>query len=194
MNSIDYYDHNAQAFYDRTIGVDMMDKYQKFLRLLPPEAKILDAGCGIGRDAKFFKEKGHTVIAFDASVEMVRLSTALLGKPTRHLTFQSMHFENEFEGVWAAASLLHVPYQEMRGVFEKIHWSLKDSGVFYASFKCGDKKRSADNRTFYDMTEQTILLYLNGLFESIDFWKTSDGGKAQSSSKAWLNFVCRKIG
>jgi hypothetical protein len=54
MTTITYYDINAQFFYDRTIGTDMSLMYREFLKFLPDNAHILDAGCGVGRDAKFF--------------------------------------------------------------------------------------------------------------------------------------------
>lgn len=193
MNSIEYYNQNWQTYYDRTLGIDMTDKYEKFILLLPQVAKILDAGCGVGRDAKYFAENGHKVTAFDGSAEMVRLSSALLNQPTRLLTFQDMDYEREFDAVWAAASLLHIPYEEMRGVFEKIHRSLTSSGIFSASFKYGDRKRFVDTRIFYDMNEQMLQPFLKGLFEVINLFTTSDGGIARNSSNMWLNFVCRKI-
>lgn len=193
MNSINYYDQNSQQYYDRTIAIDMTDKYENFLSHLPHNAHILDAGCGVGRDALYFKKLGHHVKTFDGSAEMVRLSSILLKQTTEHLTFQEMNFENEFDAVWAGASLLHVPYDDMGRVFEKIHRSLKNSGLFFASFKYGNQKRFVDTRTFYDMDEEIIQPYLKGLFETIDFWKTFDEGQAQNISKAWFNILCRKV-
>jgi 2-polyprenyl-3-methyl-5-hydroxy-6-metoxy-1,4-benzoquinol methylase len=57
MKTIDYYNNNPQEFYDRTINADMTDRYEKFLRHLPEQANILDAGCGVGRDTKYFFQK-----------------------------------------------------------------------------------------------------------------------------------------
>lgn len=72
MNSIKYYDQNAEDFYNRTIHADVSSLYKKFLNYIKPSSKILDAGCSIGRDAKFFSTLGHNVTAFDDSIEMVK--------------------------------------------------------------------------------------------------------------------------
>ena len=94
-----YYDQNAESFAKRTIERDVSDAYKKFLNLLPSKSRILDAGCGSGRDAKYFKQLGHDVVAFDASIEMVKLSSLEVDHPTLHLNFQDMAFKEEFDGV-----------------------------------------------------------------------------------------------
>lgn len=73
MSSISYYDKNAQDFYERTINADVQDLYQKFLKYVPKQGRILDAGCGVGRDSKFFLSKGYEVVAFDGSLEYENL-------------------------------------------------------------------------------------------------------------------------
>lgn len=81
VNSIEYYDNNAEAFFNRrTIHIDLSMIYDKFLHQLADGAKILDAGCGGGRDSKYFKNMGHQITAFDGSAEMVRLSTKTVGQ------------------------------------------------------------------------------------------------------------------
>ena len=71
LSSSDYYDHNASAFVEQTLNVDMSESYGKFLRLLPTGGSVLDAGSGSGRDAAYFISQGYKVEAFDASAEMV---------------------------------------------------------------------------------------------------------------------------
>ena len=88
---------------------------------MPAKARILDAGCGSGRDSLYFKNQGLEVVAFDASIEMVKISSQLLDSPTRHLTFQDIAFHDEFDGVWASASLLHTPYDELFSVMRRLH-------------------------------------------------------------------------
>ena len=75
MSSIHYYDKNSQAFHDRTINADVQDLYQKFLQHVPNHGKILDAGCGVGRDSRFFLSKGYKTVAFDGSREMVKMAS-----------------------------------------------------------------------------------------------------------------------
>ena len=70
----DYYRQNAEPFFSATVQVDMTPLHERFLATLPAGARILDAGCGSGRDAKAFAERGHAVAAFDASPELARLA------------------------------------------------------------------------------------------------------------------------
>jgi 2-polyprenyl-3-methyl-5-hydroxy-6-metoxy-1,4-benzoquinol methylase len=85
--TISYYENNAKTFHDRTINVDMLENYQAFLKHLPNNGHILDAGCGVGRDAKFFLKCGYNVTAFDASKEMVKMTTKETGLKALQLTF-----------------------------------------------------------------------------------------------------------
>lgn len=196
MNSIAYYNDNAQSFYDRTINTDMSHFHAKFLNLLPRNAHILDAGCGVGRDSKFFLSQGHEVTAFDASSEMVKYSTKELGKQTLLLKFQDLNSKQEFDGVWANASLIHVPHQETKDVHTRIYTALKPRGIFYGSYKYGNGHMSVEGREFYNMTEMSILPYLESLFEVIEISRTADTRSqvASSPDKAWLNFIVRKQG
>lgn len=194
MDSIDYYNQNSQAFYDRTINADQRDTYEMFLKHLPRKGRILDAGCGVGRDARFFLSKGYDVVAFDASVEMVKMASDLMGKDAQHLFFHEIDFCNEFDGIWANASLLHTPYEDLRGIFEKFHKALRPSGILYASFKYGNSMRQADNRTFFDMDEVTLGPYLKGLFEPLEVVKKLDTRQvAPSPDKSWLKFTAKRL-
>ena len=193
MNPTDYYNQNAQSFFDRTINADLRHAYAKFLPHLTPKAHILDAGCGSGRDSLYFMEKGFDIVAFDASIEMVKLSSHLLGLQTLHLCFQELTFKEEFDAVWASASLLHITYDELPAVLQKLHLSLKPEGILYATFKYGHGCREADGRIFYDMNELSILPYLQPHFVPIEIWAIPDNRSiAPSPHQAWLNILVQK--
>ncbi len=194
MSTITYYNTNAQNFYDRTINTDMSHCYKKFLDLLPKKSHILDAGCGSGRDSKYFLHQGHDVTAFDGSTEMVKYATKEIEKQVLHLRFQDLEFKEMFDGVWACASLLHVPYQETKDVYVRIYNALKPGGIFYASYKHGNSYMNSDSRDFYNMDETTILPHFKGLFNVIEIWQTAARNcVAPSPSNTWLNFLVRKI-
>lgn len=192
--TIQYYNKNAQSFYDRTISVGISHLHEKFLQHMPEQAHILDAGCGVGRDAKYFLSRGHQVTAFDASEEMVALASAETGLDILQSTFQQMAFKELFDGVWAQASLLHVPYAEKKDVYERIYHSLKPGGIFYASYKYGSDFMPTDERDFYNMNEDTVHSYLSEFFDVIDVWTEKDNRSkvAPSPSGKWLNFLVRK--
>ena len=195
MDSIAYYDKNSQAFFERTIHADVQEEHRKFLSYVPKEGRILDAGCGVGRDSKFFLSQGHEVVSFDGSIEMVRLASNLLGKQALHLLFQEMQFSNEFDAVWANASLLHVSYEGLREVLQSLHKALLPSGTFYASFKYGNSMRQADDRLFFDMDEAKIEPYFQGLFRPLEIWKSADTRSvvAPSPDKSWLKVIARRL-
>ena len=79
MKTKNYYDNNAQGFVDSTFTVDMQSLYQPFLNLLPDFGRILDLGCGSGRDALAFKNMGYQIKAMDYSEELVKQARKLTG-------------------------------------------------------------------------------------------------------------------
>ncbi len=194
--TIAYYNNHAQAFYDRTIHADLANNHQLFLKYLPEKAHILDAGCGVGRDAKYFLNHGYTVTAFDASEEMVKLATQETKLPVLLSTFEAMDFQEVFDGVWAEASLLHIPYHETRNVYQKIYQALKPGGVFHASYKCGTDYMPTEERDFWNMDKETIKPYFKDLFKIIEISEEIDTRSKLAPSQAdkWLNFIVKKWG
>jgi SAM-dependent methyltransferase len=87
-----FYRKNAQHFFERTAYLKVESLYQDFLPLLPAGGRILDAGCGSGRDTKAFAERGYQMTAFDATPELVELARQFTGLPIRLLRFQEMDY------------------------------------------------------------------------------------------------------
>lgn len=129
-----YYRDQAEAFVLDTRAVDMAPLYAHFLPHLQTDARILDAGCGSGRDARAFAERGFQVIAFDASPAMAAIAEARLGAPLAVLRFQEIAWRQAFDGIWACASLLHVPSAELPDVMHRLGRAMKPGGIRYASF------------------------------------------------------------
>jgi len=194
--SIHYYNTNAQDFYKRAYDADLSDSYQAFQEHLPEKACILDAGCGFGRDITHFLKQGYNVTAFDASKEMRAMALKETKISILDITFQDMNFRQEFDGVWAQASLLHIPYQETRAVYQRIHKALKPEGIFYASYKYGNAHMPTPERDFWNMDENMIQSYFEGLFDVITIWTQKDklSKLAPSPKGLWLKFVVRKKG
>lgn len=132
-----YYDENAEEYVQQTMPLDMGDLYTKFLRYIPENGSILDAGCGSGRDSLYFLQQGYDVEAFDASRELSKLAAQLTGLSVQCLTFQEMIPCSAFDGIWANATLLHVPQEELHDVLETLRQALKPGGTLYCSFKYG---------------------------------------------------------
>lgn len=200
--SVRYYDENANSFAERTADIDLSPLYDEFLPLLPPSGFILDAGCGTGRDSAAFLERGFRVLAFDASKAMVDMASKRIGQPVLHLSFDQMQFDHEFDGVWAAASLLHVPTASMEWTFRDLHEALVPGGILYASFKRGTSEGVREGRFFNDYDEVRLKEFVQGLrggwslpdssppWSVLKVWLTSDIGQ-QRAGVEWVNLLAR---
>ncbi len=191
--NIDYYQHNAGTFFADTVQVDMAPLYGRFLPLLPEQARILDAGCGSGRDAGAFAKLGHGVIAFDASPALVALAEDHLGQPVQRLRLQDITWQDEFDGIWACASLLHVPAAELPDVMQRLCAALKPGGILYASFKYGSGEREHHGRRFTDLDEPGLAALLRQVpgLEPVETWTTGDLRPGREAER-WLNTLLRR--
>jgi SAM-dependent methyltransferase len=193
-STLKYYQSNAETFIENTVNVDVSDLYRPFLENMPSTGKILDAGCGSGRDTKFFLEKGYSVVAFDNSPNMVRHAAELTGQEVLLLSFEEIEFKEMFDGIWACASVLHVPENNISTVLSKFTAALKDDGILYTSFKYGEKEQIRNGRFFADYTEERFNQLLAAIpqLELIQYWKTSDLRPGRSDEK-WLNILLKRI-
>ncbi|MCP2230635.1 class I SAM-dependent methyltransferase [Erwinia aphidicola] len=193
MNS-DYYQLHAQRFFSETVDVDMSELYRPFVAHLKPGARILDAGCGSGRDAKAFREMGYDVEAFDASAELVELARQHTGLPVKQMRFEDVTEVERYDGIWCCASLLHVPLAELPGVMTQLAKALKPGGVWYLSFKYGSGEREKDGRRFTDMDDSGIRILLNLLdcIHLVHNWFTNDHRPVYK--QRWSNFILSKKG
>lgn len=186
----DYYQQNARRYFQGTVSLDMMPLYERFLEHLPPEARILDAGCGSGRDAKAFVERGYAVRAFDASSELAALAEAYARMPVEVLRFQDLDYFAEFDGIWACASLLHVSLDELPDVFVRLARALNPSGIIYASFKYGQGAREEGGRRFSDLDETGLDGLLRDIPELhlVETWVSRDRRPGRPADR-WLNVL-----
>jgi SAM-dependent methyltransferase len=187
-----YYDENYEEYFKNTIDADVSEIIDKFLSYLKPGARILDAGCGVGRDTKVFLQKGYEVEAFDSSVQMVRLSSEYTGQMTRLLRFEDMDYGDEFDGIWACASLLHVSREDLPDVFRRLERALKKGGVLYASFKVGEDY-SENGRDFYCYKENEFSTYLRFHVNLVLSEVVLSKDFRKDSKITWLNAFLVKV-
>jgi len=188
----DYYQQNAATFFADTVEVDMTPLYRRFLPLLADQAQILDAGCGSGRDASAFAKLGHLVTAFDASPAFIALAETHFGQPVHCLRFQDIAWQEQFDGIWACASLLHVPSVELPDVMGRLQAALKPGGILYASFKYGSREREHQGRRFTDQDETGLSALLDQVagLALLESWGTGDLRPGRASER-WLNTLLR---
>lgn len=190
--NIEYYNENAQSFYESTVNADMSFWRDKFEAYVTDGGRILDAGCGSGRDSRAFKHHGYAVVAFDASREMCRLASELLGEEVWQMRFDEIAFDEEFDGIWACASLLHVQMEELPETISKLRKALKKKGVMYASFKYGDGTAQRGKRTFSNFTEASAQKFMESVgFKVIECGITSDIRPGRGEEK-WVNVIVGK--
>lgn len=99
--TIQYYDQNAADFVENTRNVDFHVMQDEFIEGLPAGAKILDLGCGSGRDTKYFLEHGYRVDAIDGSAELCALASEYTGIPVKCQLFQELDASEERKSLLA---------------------------------------------------------------------------------------------
>lgn len=183
-----YYTDNAEAFVADTLTVDMAPLYARFLPRIPAGGHILDAGCGSGRDARAFLDRGYAVTAFDASAALAALAASHLGQPVQVLRFQDVQWTRTFDGIWACASLLHVPHGELADALRRLARALRPGGLLYASFKYGGGEHRRQGRRFTDLDEAGLAALLGQVpgLSVADTWTSGDLRPGRASER-WLN-------
>lgn len=183
----EYYRENAISFFEKTVAVDMATLHETFLSKLPEQAKIVDAGCGSGRDAKAFFDRGHVVNAFDASADLAKLASGYCGLQVTVRTFAEVAEVDEYDGIWCCASLLHVPAAEMASTIGSLWRALRPGGCIYVSFKLGVGERTHGGRRFTDADDATLRKWFAALAQvaSIETWITED--QRPDRSEKWIN-------
>ncbi len=191
--SIEYYNRNADRYIHDTVEADMGAHYPRFERHLPPGGRVLDAGCGSGRDSLHFLRQGYQVEAFDASREMVRRCADLTGLPVRLARFEDVAYDEPFDGIWACASLLHVRKPEMAAVLGRLASLLTDGGVFFLSYKYGDQDYTKEGRTFTCYTEASFADLLRHIpaLSLLDLYITGDVRPGREHER-WLSVIVGK--
>ena len=189
--TIKYYDRNAERFIAGTLDADMSDCRERFLKYVPAGGKLMDAGCGSGRDTAAFLEAGYQVDAFDASAEICRLVSERLGIPIACKRFEDLEGEAEYDGIWACASLLHVQVENLTDVISRLRKLLKSQGVLYASFKEGSAERVKEGRYFHDMTlESCAQLFKEQGFTILELFPSGDVREGRAGER-WVNIIGR---
>ena len=193
-DTIAYYDRNAADFAGQTADLNLGSLYDRFLAHVGAGGRILDAGCGAGRDTLAFAQRGYEVVAFDASPEMVRLARARVGNRVmgNHMRFESVTSLAEFDGIWTCASLLHVPECSFPDVAGRLAVALRPGGAWYMSFKSGSGQRMAGGRLFVDHTEASLRDALKSVPVRIaDVWISPDVRPGREAER-WLNVVAAR--
>ena len=191
--TLEYYNQCAKDYNELTLNIEFEHKREMLLKYLKPGAHILDLGCGSGRDSKAFLQKGYQVRAVDGSQELCKIASENIGQEVICQLFDELEETNTYDAVWACASLLHLPTDELKKVIQRVEQSLKKGGYFYASFKYGEFEGERDGRYFNDFTEETfndlLAEFPNLNIQEVEVTTDVIPGRENVS---WLNLIMKK--
>lgn len=189
--SINYYNKNAKSFIDRTINIDISTLANEFLSLVVDKGRILDLGCGSGRDSLYFMNKGFEVYAIDGSEVLVDHAKNELGINVQLATFEGYETTMTFDGLWACASLLHVPEDHMVEVVRKYRDLLNDGACFFMSFKKYPENFTLEDRSFtcYEADSLEAMINKVGGLEIVKMIET-ESAKVGHEDECWISAFC----
>ena len=193
--TIAYYDRSAQTYRDGTRDHDVSKNTAALLDAIEgdPPYSILDLGCGPGRDLHFFRSLGHDVTGLDGSKKFVAMARAYSGCEVLHQDFLAMDLpDGRFDGVFANASLFHVPSRELPRVLVEICGALKPRGVLFASNPRGNNEEGVSGDRygcFFDLDTWRTILRAAGFLELRNYFRPPG---LPRDRQPWLATVWRR--
>ena len=193
--TIGHYDNVADDYWYGTRNHDVSQNYEAFLEAIEgkPPFDILDLGCGPGRDLQYFNSMGHAVIGLDGSEALVSMARLNSGCEVLQQNFLAMNLpECRFDGVFANASLFHVPSQELPRILLEISTTLKSRGVLFCSNPRGNNEEGLGGSRyscFFDLDTWRDYVVDAGFIEVHHYFRPTG---LPSHRQPWLATVWRK--
>jgi len=191
--AIETYNKYAKIYSEHTANKLLQFQLAKFVSLLPSKSKVLDAGCGCGRDAAYLKEDGLDVVAIDISpaiIEEAKLNNVIVVNGD----LLKLNYKTEFDGIWCMATLADISKKDAPKLVKNFYNSLKDSGIMYIAVKEGDGENLVQ-KGLYENSPRFYALYkkeeLENLIEDNGF-NILSSTVTNDSGTIWLEVFARK--
>ena len=186
-----FYRDNAREYVRETVDVDgIAPMRRRFVELLAANSLILDLGCGSGRDSKFFLELGHQVVAIDPVKEIAACAAQYLQQPVFIKKAEEIDEQNIYDGIWACASLLHIPKSRIAEALSRIAHALKPWGSWYMSFKQGEREEQDQRQRFFN---NYSLAAMRNLLDGLPQLQIIDLSESRSTlrgeQQTWINVL-----
>jgi SAM-dependent methyltransferase len=187
-----FYADNAKAYAGYREEANEI-RLEAFLNRLSAGARVLELGCGNGRDSGFMIERGFDVTPTDGVLEMAREASRRLGREVEVLRFGDIEAVNAYDGIWANACLLHTPRNDLADVLARIHRALRPAGLFYASYKTGGEEMTDTIGRYYNNPSRPWLeqLYVSVEWSSLDITENEGSGYDDRPTE-WLHVTAVK--
>jgi SAM-dependent methyltransferase len=165
-----------------------------FLDRLRPGSRILELGCGGGRDTEAMIQGGFIVDATDGSAEMARKAEERTGQPVRVMRFDQLDAVEAYDAVWAHASLLHAPRSALPEILTLVFRALRPGGYHFANFKGGGVEGRDRLGRYYNYCDEADLLDLYRAAGPWEIVATEDyvGTGYDGSERPWVALTLRK--
>ncbi|MDP1663502.1 MAG: class I SAM-dependent methyltransferase [Methylobacter sp.] len=192
--TLSHYNQNAEAFWNGTKDHDVVQNYEAFLAPFPKDKNldILDFGCGPGRDVKYFQALGHRPVGLDGSEIFCSMARSYTGCQILHQKFLSLKLpKHGFDGIFANASLFHVPSQELPRVLNHLNTALRPGGVLFLSNPRGNGEGWSGQRYGHYMQIDSSKTFMEAAgFQVIDYYYRPIG--KPDHEQPWLAIVAIK--
>ena len=197
LRTLGHYNSRAEAFRAGTRDHDVRQNIDALLSRItaPPPFTLLDFGCGPGRDLKTFRALGHVAIGLDGAASLVAMARADTGCEVWQQDFLALNLPvARFDGVFANASLFHVPVAALPRVLRQLHASLKPGGVLFSSNPRGHNEAgwSGDRYgVYHDLGAWRDFMEAANFEELLAYYRP-DG--LPHDQQPWLATVWRAVG
>ena len=192
--TVSHYDQHAEAFWNGTKDHDVIQNYEAFLAPFPKDKKldILDLGCGPGRDVRYFQSLGHRPVGLDGSAVFCDMARSYTGCEILQQKFLSLELPKQaYDGIFANASLFHVPSQELPRVLDDLYASLRPDGILFLSNPRGNNEGWSGQRYGHYMQFDSSKLFMEVAgFKVIDYYYRPIG--KPKHEQPWLAIVAIK--